>query len=56
MNRCTKCNRPLKRTSPHGMGPVCARAAFGLKPGRVQPKQRPADTRQQELALEVVHG
>ena len=32
--RCAKCNRKLKAPTETGLGPVCARAAFGTKPKR----------------------
>lgn len=34
--KCAKCNRPLKRPSETGYGPVCLRALFGAKPKKVK--------------------
>jgi hypothetical protein len=34
---CMRCGRTLKREGFNGMGPVCARVAFGAKP-RKEPK------------------
>lgn len=34
MTRCVKCGRRLTREPVYGMGPVCAKAAFGSKPKR----------------------
>jgi hypothetical protein len=58
MTTCSRCGRPLKHATPHGMGPKCAQAVLGTKPrararvtdgvGRGKP-----DERQQELFAEV---
>lgn len=44
--RCKMCNRKLKAPTETGLGPVCARAAFGTKPRRVkaEPAKRDALT------------
>ncbi len=31
-HKCARCSRPLKKPSPTGYGPVCARAVLGAKP------------------------
>jgi hypothetical protein len=41
MNKCSKCGRTLKNPSATGMGPVCARAAYGTKP-RQERRTQPA--------------
>lgn len=41
---CARCNRPLKRPTASGFGPVCERNVLGTKPKRersVQPVRDP---------------
>ena len=49
MIRCAKCHRPLTRTPVHGMGPTCARNAFGVKPASPQRRGAKPDERQAAL-------
>jgi hypothetical protein len=52
--RCVRCRRTLKREPIRGMGPVCARAAFGIKAPRLKREDRRSnDDRQAVLPLEV---
>jgi hypothetical protein len=51
--KCVKCGRTLKREPIRGMGPVCARAAFGTKPKRLPREDRRSnDDRQAELLFQ----
>lgn len=49
--KCTRCGRPLKHATPHGMGPKCAAAMLGAKHKR-QRAQTPRDERQADLFTE----
>lgn len=49
MSRCAACGRPLRRPSPSGLGPVCAR--------RLQPAPaRPRSIRATEPPAEPIPG
>jgi hypothetical protein len=51
--RCVKCGRKLTREPVNGMGPVCARAAFGsvvLGQGK-QRKASKRPTRREEVSI-----
>lgn len=49
MSRCAACGRPLRRPSPSGLGPVCAR--------RLQPAPaRPHSIRATEPPAEPIPG
>ncbi len=50
---CSKCGRTLKHATPHGMGPKCARAAYGVRPEQRKRAPRPQDERQERLFPEV---
>ena len=47
--RCAKCNRAMKKPSPSGYGPVCARAMFGAKPERQKREPVKRDERTADL-------
>lgn len=40
MSRCSACGRPLRRPSPSGLGPVCAKR-LGLQPDSPPRQRRP---------------